>query len=63
MIGLNRAIAPGPEIIAVTESAWKHDHIRALQIAVLMPEVDTLFAEHINDGDAWCRSRSWIRGR
>ena len=63
MRGEKRAIAPAPQVIAVGESAREDDAVHALEVVVLVPEVDRRLAEDVRAGVVTRRRRSWIRGR
>src|SRR6185437_15579233 len=40
----------GAQIVAVAESPGQNDHVRLLQVVVLVPEKSRLFAESVDDG-------------
>src|SRR4051812_18188175 len=40
----------GPKIVAVAEPTGQNHHVRALQVAVLVPEVHGFLAERLHDG-------------
>src|SRR5689334_22687817 len=39
----------GTQIVAVAESAREDDHVRALKIVILVPQIDRFFAEYFGD--------------